>query len=273
MPTAPAPPERPTTRRSARWLAGAGIAVTAALLWPFAGWSGWPILAGLGAMVVLYLLRVDRLLRGWAPHLAGLLTVFLLVAHTGPWAWGLALGLAVLGAGLVRLPRWRLLTVGLVLTLGFGVGYAVTEYHAAAARDRQAEQARAAGVADVMAIAPRLVLPGLLTRVATDDAAGACAALTPPAKRDFAAAVRAPDCEAAVHQLARQVTDPRAYVQPDLPDDAVTEHPGGTATVDGCRASWTTSGSAPGPRLGRFELRRSAENPGRYLIVGYAPCR
>ena len=46
-------------------LAGLVLLAAIGLLWPFADWSWWPIVAGLGVLIVLYLLRLDRLPRSW----------------------------------------------------------------------------------------------------------------------------------------------------------------------------------------------------------------
>jgi hypothetical protein len=258
-------------------LAGLVLLAAIGLLWPFADWSWWPIVAGLGVLIVLYLLRLDRLLLGWAPHLAGLVVVVLMAARSDPWAWGLAAGIAVLGVGVARLPDRRVLVVGAGLVLVFGLAYGVAHYRTA--QQRQADQAHAAGqqASNVLAIAPEL-LPRVLARgIATGDGRTTCDLLGAPAGAQFASAAGAPDCASAVRQLAGQVVDAQAYASPRLPPGALTKVPGapgqpGTGILDGCQASWGAAASRPGPPLGQFTLRQF-EQGDRYLITGYTPCR
>ncbi|HEX4247365.1 MAG TPA: hypothetical protein VH008_05820 [Pseudonocardia sp.] len=269
----PAPSRR---RWPVRVLAGLVLLAAIGLLWPFADWSWWPIVAGLGVLVLLYLLRLDRLLLGWAPHLAGLVVVVLMAARSDPWAWGLAAGIAVLGVGVARLPDRRVLVVGAGLVLVFGLAYAVAHYRTA--QQRQADQARSdtQQANNVLAIAPEL-LPRVLARgIATGDGRTTCDLLGTPAGAQFASAAGAPDCASAVRQLAGQVVDPQAYASPRLPGGALTKVPGppgqpGTGTLDACQLSWA-AGGRPGPPLGRFTLRQF-EQGDRYLITGYTPCR
>ncbi len=253
-----------------RVVAGLVLLVAAALLWPFSGWSWWPVLGGLGVLVLLYLLRLDRLLFGWAPHLAGLVTVVLMAARSDPWAWGLAGGIAVLGVGLARLPDRRVLAAGVALVVVFGVGYGVSHFRTA--EEQRAEQARggAERAANVMALPAELIAGSLANSIAAGDDATACALLGVPARDQFAASVGAPDCASAVRMLAAQVTDPTAYRNVRLPSGAVVKQ-SATPSLDACRATFPPSVSAPGPRLGRFELRRFDAD--RYLIAAYAPCR
>jgi len=257
-----------------RMLAGLVLLVAIGLLWPFAGWSWWPVVGGLGVLILLYLLRLDRLLFGWAPHLAGLVTVVLMAARSDPWAWGLAGGLAVLGVGLARLPDRRVLVVGAGLVLLFGLGYGVAHFQTA--QQRQAEQAQesARQASSVMAIAPELLLRAVARGITAGDARTTCDLLGSPARDQLAGSVGTADCAAAVRQLATQVRDPGAYASPLLPPTALVKQPGapgqpGTATLDGCQARWL--GPDPGPKLGRFSLRQFQQSD-RYLVTGYSPC-
>jgi len=110
--------------RTRRGAAGLAIGSAALLLWPFAGWAAIPWLVGLGVLVLLRLLRLDGLLRGWVWHLGGLVVVAGLMYSTGPWAWALAASIGVLVAGLLQLPWWRLAAVGVVMCAVSGVGFA-----------------------------------------------------------------------------------------------------------------------------------------------------
>lgn len=248
---------------------GVVLLVAAGLLWPFAGWSWWPVVGGLGVLVLLYLLRLNHLLFGWAPHLAGLVTVVLMAARSDPWAWGLAAGIATLGVGAARLPDRRVLAAGLALVVVFGTGYGIGHYRTAeqqraeqAAADASYRQSRAALPAEA-------VLGAIASDIASGDDVKACGLLGTPGGQQFAAAVRAPTCPDAVRLLHAQVTDPRAYGSPRLPAGALLKRPDRTVRVDGCRA-WTDTAGAPGPRLGVFELR--PYQAGSYLISGYTPC-
>src|SRR6476659_3488102 len=74
------PPETPAHRwrrltRTRKGAAGVAILAAALLLWPFAGWFWIPWLAGLVVLVLIALLRLDRFLKGWAWHVAGLAVV------------------------------------------------------------------------------------------------------------------------------------------------------------------------------------------------------
>jgi hypothetical protein len=271
-----APVERPGWRRwPVRVLVGVVLLAAIGLLWPFAGWSWWPIAGGFGMLVLLYLLRLDRLLFGWAPHLAGLVTVVLMAARSDPWAWGLAAGIAVLGVGLARLPDRRMLLVGAALVLVFGLGYGVAHYRGAEQRRQEEAQAAAQQATNVVAIAPEL-LPRVLARgIATGDGRTTCDLLGAPARDQLAASMGAPDCVSAVARLAGQVSDPTAYAAPRLPPSALVKRPGpagqpGSAVLDGCQVSWPTPN--PGPPLGQFSLNQYQQTD-RYVVTGYTPCR
>lgn len=270
----------PWSRRSSsgrvgrqRWpirvLAGLVLLAAVGLLWPFADWSWWPVVTGLGVLVLLYLLRLDRLLLGWAPHLAGLVVVVLMAARSDPWAWGFAAGLAVLGVGFARLPDWRVLAVGALVALVCGVGYGISHYRTAT--QQQAEHT----AADLRYRESRAALPAdaFLSAITSDIAYGqevkACGLLGSPGGEQFAAAAGAPSCSDAVRRMHTQVTNVGRYASPRLPRGAVTKRTDGTATVDGCGV-WPDRTAAPGPVLGRFELRRHEGST--YVITSYAPC-
>ncbi len=253
-----------------RLAVGVGLAGACLLLWPFAEWNWIPIAIGVGLLVLLRLLRLDGLLRGWAPHLVGLVVLVLLVLDTGPWEWALAVSLGVLLAGVTQWPRWQLLAVGAVLVTASTAGYLLSQQQArveqAAAQARQNEITGAFPIED-----PKALLRTMMLRIVRDDAAGGCAILAEPAEVQFAQAVGAPDCPAAVHQLAREVTDPRRYVEPVLPASAITTS-GVKITVDGCEASWPGTGADPGPGLGRFTLEPIGPASKRYAVTGFTPC-
>ena len=275
----PEPAPRPgPLGRGRQWPVRAlvGVVVLAAigLLWPFAGWSWWPILGGLGVRILLSLLRVDRLLFGWAPHLAGLVTVVLMAARSGPWAWGLAAGIAMLGVGLARLPDRRVLLAGAGLVLVFGLGYGAAHYRTAELRQREQARAATQQARGVVALAPELLLRSLARGIAAGDGRTTCDLLGTPAGDQFAASVGVADCGSAVARLASQVSNPVAYQAPMLPPSALVKRPGaggqpGGAVLDGCQASWPMPNV--GPKLGRFTLAQYQRGE-RYVVTGYAAC-
>src|SRR6185503_966180 len=131
--TPPPTPPRPSftwqrLTRTRRGAAGLAIGSAALLLWPFSGWSWIPWLIGLGVLVLLRLLRLDGLLRGWIWHLGGLVVVAGLMYSTSPWAWAFAASIGVLVAGLLQLPWWRLAAVGVVMCAVSGVGFVIATY-------------------------------------------------------------------------------------------------------------------------------------------------
>jgi hypothetical protein len=262
---------------------GVAILVAIGLLWPFSDWNWWPIVTGLGVLVLLYLLRVNWVLLGWAPHLAGLVTVTLLLSRTGPWVWGFAAGLGLLGYGLVRLPDWRVVAIGAALTVVFGIGYSISQYRTDAQVAQEQAHTSAQQAANVMATSAELIVPSFTNSLAGGDSRTMCDLLGPTAAAQFAAAHAAPTCAGAVAAMAAQISNPGAYRSASLPPGSIVKRPDG-ATVDACRARWPAAGAgaataamgtqarAPGPALGRFELSRFPGRADAFLVSGYAAC-
>lgn len=252
------------TRRGA---AGLGIVAAALLLWPFAGLSWIPWLAGLATLVLLAVLRLDRLLSGWVWHVGGLVVVAGLMVSTTPWAWALAASIGVLVAGLFRLPAWRLAAVGAVLCLASGTGFLFATYESR----EEAESAQAARNETDRGLygaqRPQGVLPLVLGRVAANSPGAVCDnLLTEATHAAFAASVGAPDCATAVGILAAQVADPRDYADADAP----SREQGEGVVVDACSMTWSGSTSA-GPQLGLLTVGRAPDGPS-YVVTGFAPC-
>jgi hypothetical protein len=178
--------------RSPRGAAGVALLAAALLLWPFAGWTPWPWLIGLALLVVLHLLRLDGLLRGWAPHLGGLAVVAVLMDLTTPWAWALAASMGVLLAGLVLLPRWKVAAVGAALCLVAGTGFGITQYRTQEQIAAQQAQAQLQSQGQQGAARPQGVLPVLLNRIAEDVPGPVCDNLLGEQARP-----RSPRCPAA----------------------------------------------------------------------------
>lgn len=265
----PAPPQTPWGRltRTPRGAVGVGIIAAALLLWPFSGLSWIPWLAGLVVLVLLAVLRLDRVLSGWVWHVAGLAVVAGLMVSTTPWAWALAASIGVLVAGLLRLPRWQVAAVGAVLCVVSGTAFALA---ARESREEAAAAATARNEADqglYGAQRPQGVLPLVLGRIAADSPGAVCDNLLARSQHSgFAASVAAPDCAAAVSALSAQVTDRRDYADADAP----TREQGADVVVDACTLSW---GGAPpaGPQIGVLTVGRAPNGPS-YVITGFSPC-
>jgi hypothetical protein len=242
------------------------IVVAAVLLWPFSGLSWIPWLAGLGAMILLRLLRLDKLLRNWDLHLAGLVVVAGLMLSTGPWAWALAASIGVLLAGLAQLPWWRLAAVGAVLCLISGVGFGIGQYQDQQKVAAQQAQTQAESKAAQGAPRPQGVLPTILSRIAAGSPGAICDnLLAEPARGPFAASVNQPDCVAAVGALSAEVTDRVRYERGQAPSSPVS----GGVQVDACSMTWGTGGP-PGPQLGHLTIGQIG--PSSYVVTAFSPC-
>jgi hypothetical protein len=253
--------------RSRRGAAGLAIAVAALLLWPFSGWSWIPWLAGIGLLVLLRLLRLDGLLRGWALHLGGLVVVAGLMYSTGPWAWALAASIGVLLAGLVQLPWWRLAAVGAAMCVISGVGFGFVSYQdaqeVAAVQAQTQLQSRGAQGAS----RPTGVLPVLLSRIGQNVPGPICDnLLAEPARAAFVRSVGQTDCAAAVGALAARVADPTNYERAKAP----SAPSGDGLQVDACSLTWG-NGAVAGPQLGKLTIGRK-EGGATYVVTAFAAC-
>ncbi|KAA1020252.1 hypothetical protein FVA95_21420 [Pseudonocardia sp. EV170527-09] len=274
-PTGPGPddPWAPWRRLRPRSLRGAtalGLAGAALLLLPFLDdpdrwWV--PVGLGFGTLVLLALLRLDRLLQGWAPHVAGVVLVAALVNGTreNPWAWALALSVGVIVAGALLLPRWKVLALGVVLLVVSGVGYS---FRSAEIRQDQARIDAQAGTqfrTDLGVARPQLALVSLDTGVASPNPARVCRLVQPAALDQVRAATGAPTCEDAVAVLHGRVPEGAGVTEPDRRPDPVVAV-GATTTVDACRSAW----GAAAPQLGRVVLTRTT--PSTFQVSSFAPC-
>jgi hypothetical protein len=268
----PSPRETPTHRwrrltRTRQGAAGLAILAASLLLWPFAGWFWIPWLAGLVVLVLVALLRLDRLLHGWSWHLGGLAVLVGLMLNTGPWDWALAASLGVLLAGLVQLPWWRLAAVGAVLCLLAGTGWGLDRHRQAEEKAAQEAQTSEQNRGQIGVVRPNLVLQVVLSSVGRGDVGPVCdKLLAEPAQASFAAAAGASNCAGAVRALAAQVDDPAAYARGRAP----STQEGDVLTVDACRLQWT-AGATPGPQLGVLTVGRvGAETT--YVVTAFRGC-
>ena len=271
-PEPPRPPETPAHRwrrltRTRQGAAGLAILAAALLLWPFSGWFWIPWLAGLVVLVLVALLRLDRLLHGWSWHLGGLAVLVGLMLVTGPWDWALAASLGVLLAGLVQLPWWRLAAVGVVLCLLAGTGWGVDRYRAAQEKAAQEAQRSQENMSLLGERSPERVLPALLEGIGQGDAVGVCGLLAVPARNRFVQAAGAPDCAGAVAHFHK--AQPRVPPLRDL--DAPLAGASTAMTVDGCRTVWASS-DLGGPALGVLQVTQAPPPGGTWFISGFAAC-
>lgn len=276
VPEQPPPPPPPLSRprprfdwrrltRSPRGAAGLAIVAAALLLWPFSGLSWIPWLAGFGALVILRLLRLDGLLRGWDLHIAGLVVVAGSMLSTSPWAWALAASIGVLLAGLAQLPWWRLAAVGAVLCLVSGAGFGYATYQDRVDERQLAVQAGNQIRAELGTSRFDTVLPALMRAVADNNSTRFCALLVADAETQFVQASGSSDCASAVARLAAAVRNPEDYAKPTAP---IMEQRGGWL-IDACATRWDTPSA--GPQLGRLRVEQ-ARTGGAFVVTGFQPC-
>ncbi|MGH8917265.1 MAG: hypothetical protein ACRD0H_02835, partial [Actinomycetes bacterium] len=256
--------------RSPRGAVGLAVLAAALLLWPFSGLSWIPWLAGLGALVILRLLRLDGLLRGWDIPLAGLVVVIGLMWSTGPWAWALAASIGVLLAGLAQLPWWRLAAIGAVMCVASGVGFGFEAAHkasvAAAAKEADISEARG----QIAEEADR-VLPILIQTVTgrVPDPELLCNLLNPAAEAQVVRAVGSDNCAAAAAILhSRLQNQPRSQLKPPAgpPRTGPIQQ---SYVLDGCATAWA---SAAGNELGRVVVELVDPNQRTYAVTSFRDC-
>jgi hypothetical protein len=263
--------------RSWRGAIGLGIVGAAALLFLFVAFDAqarwWvPVAAGLVVLVLLSLLRLDRLLKGWTWHVAGIAMLAGLVHETAgnPWSWAFAASIGVLIAGLLRLPRWQLAAVGAALCVVSFVGY---QFRAAEVRAQEAQIAQQAGTQMRQGFGydrPELVLTKLGEGLTPADPEAVCRLLDPAAQTQLAQATGTADCTAGVGVAASRVSAgsptaaPRASTSP-----TPVPPPGTVVAVDGCAATW---GRAV-PTLGTVDVVRT-DNTAKatWRVASFRPC-
>lgn len=291
-PSRPQEPPKPTPwqrirARGWRLAIGVGIAGAALLLIPFFLWptldpdrpvaQWWPPFAiGLGTLILLSVLRLDRLLRGWTWHVAGVVFVGALVVWTSanPWAWAFALSVGVLLVGLLRLPRPELAVVGAVLCavslVGFSVRAGQITQQQAQIEAHAGDEVRATvgGVPNAQEVGP------LLDRAISGpvpDPEPVCRIVSPAAAAQLAAATGTADCTAAVTAIQQRRAASGGGPAPvtDVPHDAVPMTSQQSYTVGTCTSAWA---AAAGPQLGRVTVTWTNPTARRYAITAFVPC-
>lgn len=265
---------------------GVGIAGAALLLIPFFLFptldpdkpvdQWWPPFAiGLGTLVLLALLRLDRLLKGWTWHVAGIAFVGALVVFTkdNPWAWALALSLGLLLAGLLRLPRWQLLVAGAVVCAVSIVGFAITASRITAAEAQKEIQAGNEVRATVGGVPNAQEVPPLLDRVISGrvaDPQPLCRIVAPAAETQLTAATGTADCAAAVAAVwQKRESAGGPTPQTSVRSDAVPMTSERTYTLSTCGSAWA---AAAGSQLGRVTVAWTNDDARRYSVTGFEPC-
>lgn len=266
-----AAPKRPSFNwqrltRSRRGAAGLAIASAALLLWPFSGWSWIPWLIAIGVLVLLRLLRLDGLLRGWVLHLGGVVAVVGLMYSTTPWAWAFAASIGVLLAGLLQLPWWHLAAVGALLCVVSGVGFGITSYRAAQVQREIESHAGDQLRSELGESRPGRILPAILQAVADDDPDPVCRLVLPAAETALLAAAGTSDCPAAVAAMHG-----RGQALP-IGDDTTLPQPrpvAGGWEVNACQTAW---GVAAGREVGVISIGQTDPAVQRYNVTGFKPC-
>jgi hypothetical protein len=231
-----------------------------------------PVAAGLVVLVLLSLLRLDRLLKGWTWHVAGIAMLAGLVHETAgnPWSWAFAASIGVLVAGLLRLPRWQLAAVGAALCVVSFVGY---QFRAAEVRDEQAQIAQQAGTQMRQGFGydrPDLVLTKLGEGLTPADPEAVCRLLDPQAQTQLAQATGAADCSAGVGVAASRVPTGSPTAAPRASTSPTPVPPvGSVVAVDGCGTAW---GRAV-PALGIVDVVRTPNTAkATWRVAGFRPC-
>ncbi|GAA4541463.1 hypothetical protein [Pseudonocardia xishanensis] len=261
--------------RSWKGATGLGIVGAALLLFVFvalddrARW--WlPLAAGFVVLVLLSLLRLDRLLKGWTWHVAGIALLAGLVVETSgnPWAWAAAVSIGVLVAGLLRLPRWQLAAVGAALCVVSFVGY---QFRASEVRQQEEQVAQQAGNEMRQALGesrPALVLVKLDRGLRDADADAVCRLLDPQPTAQLLQATGSPSCAAAVALLHGRV--PAGTPEPSAPRSSggQPQPPGTVVTLDGCGSIWGTAL----PSLGTVDAIRTQAPGETWRVTALRPC-
>jgi hypothetical protein len=160
------------------------------------------------------------------------------------------------------LAKWIARWVILLLILAFAANWAFNHYFGSG--NDPGNVARDSGGSTGNVIAPQspFGLQGTVgmfyKHVSQDSPKQACNLFAEDgkAKKKFAAAFSAPDCETAVHTLHSKVVDVSKYEQPVFPDSMLKPPTTDRVEVSSCRDLIVTGG----PKLGRFVLSKQVNN-------------
>lgn len=278
-------------RRHAAWhVLSVSLAAAAVVLWAFSGWTWWAAVPLIGGLIVvrLPLALFPPLWRPWASQWGVVALALFVVLWLTTLVSARALGVAAGVAGLVLTwylrtvlqPRWLpWAAAGLATALVLGCGLAEWLVWRAEAEQRaqDAQVAHEYQVAKLRPDSPVKALNWMLRDLAYDDSRNVCWLFTDRGRRQFAAAVGAPSCEAAVHQLHDQIDPERRglYGDATVPTEDVTQTDHGAAYLTACRM-YVLDGfehaAPPGPALGTLTLEPDPQYDFALLITGYAPC-
>lgn len=170
--------------------------------------------------------------------------------------------------------QWRMMAAGVALTVVSAGGLTVEHVQLATEQDSvvAAEQDHRRGH-----LAPHdgtEMLREAHERVARGDTRNFCSLFNQRGAARFAAAWRAPSCQAAAESLAAQVQDATRYPSFSSSSATALPLPEGGVVVDGCSVTWGSAVQpqpAAGPGFGRLELTRIS--PGGGLEINdYDPC-
>jgi hypothetical protein len=263
--------------RSWKGAIGLGIGAAAVLLFVIALFDGearlWvPLAAGLAVLVLLALLRLDRLLNGWTWHVAGVALLVGLVYETSgnPWSWAFAASVGVFIAGLLRLPRWYLAAIGAGLCVLSFVGY---QFRAHEVQEQKEQVAQQAGTEMRLGFGygrPDLVLSKLNDGLVRGDHQAVCNVLDPAAKAQVAQSGGAADCDAAITAAATRVPAGSPTAAPTPTPKVDPGAPAGTIVqLDGCPTVWGRTL----PAVGKVEAVRTAAAQATWRVAGFQPCQ
>ncbi|WP_435062374.1 hypothetical protein [Amycolatopsis thermoflava] len=274
--------------RTAQKLALIGAAVLWFLLFWWSGWDWWPgvVYAGVPLLIVI-LPGIRRLVdESWGLVVGLALFALQLMPDVDgalvAIAWGAAI--AAVSAATIRRRRhgWRqwapwigVAVGGLLAGVAFLVWLSYEADRDAAAAARAAEDRRYQ-LSKLYPPTPRSAIFQLIDGVVTPPKReGICFMFSPTAEQQFAQTHGAADCEGALANLQRQITDFGGYVNyMYIPRTAEVDLSPGVVQLDACRlefSSWLTGGpDNPGPQLGRFEFEQQYGNG--WMVTTYQGC-
>lgn len=265
-----------------------GTFVLAFLLFWWSDWDWWPtIFWFLVPLVVVFLPGIRRLVdETWGLVAGFILFALALMPEVSGALIALAWGLAIAATAGVSIRRhrfgWRkwvpiiALALGGILIILGGLAWWAGESDRKAAAAARAAEDRRYQLSKLYPPTPRSAIFQLIDGVVTPPKReGICFMFSPTAEQQFAQAHGAADCEGALANLQRQITDFAGYVNyMYIPRTAEVDLSPGVVQLDACRlefSSWLTGGpDNPGPQLGKLTFEQQYGNG--WLVTNYEPC-